>query len=85
MIHEDFQIVRLDESVLGRPFEEIIRVLHDNWSSGAEGSYQDSARASAASPGAARPLPSGCDRAGIAGHDRGIERTDIDAKLQRVG
>ena len=29
MIHQNFQIVRLDEGVLGRAAEEIIRMLHD--------------------------------------------------------
>ena len=33
----------------------------------------------------ARALPGGRDGAGVAGHDHGVERTDIDAQFQRVG
>ena len=84
MIHQDFQIVRLDERVLGRAAEKIIRMLHDELIERRRGSDQHGAGASAAAPGAAGALPSGGNRSGIARHDRGVERADVDAQLQRV-
>src|SRR5262245_61799407 len=42
-------------------------------------------RAFASAPGASGALPCCRDRARIAGHHTYVERTDVDAKLERVG
>src|SRR5260370_42153971 len=57
MIDEDFQIVGLDEGVLGRVAEEIIRMAHHELVERRGGSYQHSAGASAAASRAAGALP----------------------------
>ncbi len=80
MIHKDFQII-----VLGRAFEKIIRVLHDKLIERRRGSHQNGAGTAATAPSAACTLPSGCNGAWIPGHDRGIERSDVNSKFQRVG
>src|SRR5207244_3140450 len=83
--YSDFQIVRLDKSVLRRVAEEIIRMAHDELIERRRRRHQHSAGTSATAPGAAGALPGGGDRAGISGHDDGIERPDIDAKFESAG
>jgi hypothetical protein len=75
----------VDESVLGRAAEKIIRVPDDELVERRRGSDQHGARASAAAPGAARTLPGGRNRARVPGHDRRVERAYVDAELERVG
>ncbi len=85
MIDEDFQIVRLDESVFGSIAEKIIWMAHDELIERRRGSHQHRAGASAAPSRAAGALPGGGDRAWITCHDDGIERADINAKFERAG
>src|SRR5258706_12389880 len=68
-----------------RAFEEIIGVLHDKLIERRRGSHQNGAGTAATAPSAACTLPSGCNGAWIPGHDRGIERSDVNSKFQRVG
>ena len=60
-------------------------MLHDELIERRGGRHQHGAGTSAAASGAAGALPGGRDRAGIAGHDRGVERANVDAQFQRVG
>ena len=85
MIYQNFQVVRLNKSVLRRVAEEIIRMVHDELIERRRRRHQHGAGTSAAPPGAAGALPGGGDRAGISGHDDGIERPDIDAKFESAG
>src|SRR5260370_25517718 len=82
MVDEDFEVVRLDESVLRGGAEKIVRVAHHELVERRRRSYQHSARASAAAAGAAGALPGGGDSAGVSCHNDGIERTYIDAGFE---
>src|ERR1700674_3998371 len=84
MIDEDFEIIGLDEGVLRRVAEEVVWMTHDELIERRRRSHQHGARTSAAAASAARALPGGGDGAGIAGHDDGIERADINAELERA-
>src|SRR5882757_4025409 len=85
MIDENFQIVRLNESMLGRVSKKIVRISNHELIEWRRRSHHHRARTSAASPGAAGALPGGGNGAGIASHDDGVERADINAKLERAG
>src|SRR6185437_6526406 len=61
MIHQDFEIVRLDAGMFGRAAEKIIRMLHDELIERRGGSHHYGAGGAAAASGAARPLPRGRD------------------------
>src|SRR6266436_5854415 len=82
MVDEDFEVVRLDESVLRGVAEKIVRVANDELIERRRRSHQHGAGASAAAAGTAGALPSGGDGARVSSHDDGIERTYIDAKLE---
>src|SRR5438876_5852692 len=85
MIYQNFQIVRLDKGVLRRVAEEIIRMAHDELIERRRRRHQHGARTPAAAPGAAGALPGGGDRAGISSHDDGVQRSDVNAKLESAG
>src|SRR5882672_7296109 len=68
-----------------RVAEEIVRMSHDELIEWSRRSHQHGAGASAAASGAPGALPRGGDRAGVAGHDDGIERADVNAELERAG
>src|SRR5713226_1501489 len=85
VIDEDFQVVRLNEGVLRRVAKEIVRMANNELIERRGRSYQHGARASAAPASAAGALPGGGDGAGVAGHDHGVERTDVNAELQSTG
>ena len=84
MIHENFEIVRLDVGVFGRAAEKIVRMLDDELIERRGRGDQHRAGSAAAASGASGALPGGGDRAGIAGHHAGVERADINAQFQRV-
>ena len=79
MVDEDFKIIWLDERVLGSVAEKIVRMAHDKLIEWRGGRDQHGAGTSAAASGAPRTLPGSGDGAGVAGHDDGIERADINA------
>src|SRR5947207_15916105 len=85
MIDEDFEIVGLDEGVLRSVAEEIVGMTHDELIERRGRCDQHGTRASAAEDGAPGPLPGGGDGAGIAGHEHGVERADVNAEIQRTG
>src|SRR6266704_560630 len=85
MIDEDFQIVRLDESVLRSVAEKIVGVSNDELVERRRGSHEHGAGASTAAASTAGTLPGGGDGAGISGHDDGIQRANINAELERAG
>src|SRR5580704_11366376 len=85
MINEDFEIVRLNEGVLGRVAEEIIGMAHDELVEWSGRSDEHGARAAAATASAAGALPGSGDRARVAGHHYGVQRADVDAQFERAG
>src|SRR5579863_1909405 len=70
--------------MLRRTSEKVIGVLHDELIEWRRGSHQHGARAPAAASGAPRTLPGGRNRARIACHDCGVERSNINAEFERV-
>ena len=85
MIDENFQIVRLDERVFRSIAKKIIGIAHDELIQRRGGSHQHRARTAAAATRAARALPCGRNGPGIAGHHHGVQRSNVDAQLQRAG
>src|SRR6267143_1271881 len=85
MVDEDFEIVGLDEGVLGRVAEEIVGMANDELVKRGGGSDQHGTGAAAATSRATGALPGGGDRAGIACHHNGVERADIDPQFQGAG
>src|SRR5215470_18309546 len=85
VIDEYVQVVGIDERALGRGLEEVARVPDNELIEGSTARDHHGRRSTGAPAGAPRALPGRRDRARIAGHYRDIQRTDIDAKLERVG
>ena len=79
MSDQDFEIIRVDVSVLGRKAEEVIRVFDDVLIERRAGGDQHGGGSALAAAGAAGALPARSDGARITGHHDRIERTDIDA------
>ncbi len=84
MVDENFEIVGLNVSVLGRTAEEIIGMLHDELIQRSRRRNEHRARASAAPPRAPGPLPGGSNRAWITGHHASVQRSDINSQFQCV-
>src|SRR6266481_4463104 len=82
MVDEDFEVVRLDESVLRGVAEKIVRVANDELIERRRRSHQHGAGASTAAAGTAGALPSCGDGARVSSHDDGIKRTYIDAEFE---
>src|SRR5438445_13056066 len=59
-------------------------MLHDELIERGRRRDEDRARASRSSSGAACPLPGRSNRSGIAGHDAGIERTNVDPEFECI-
>src|SRR6266404_3109473 len=70
--------------MLGRIAKKIVGMAHDKLIERRRGGYQHGARASAAASGAPGALPRGGNRARVTGHDDGIERAHVNAKLERA-
>src|SRR5437867_5313585 len=85
MVDQNFQIVRLDESMFGRVAKKIIRMAHDELIERRRRSHQHGAGASAAAAGAAGALPGGGDGAGISGKADGAAGADADTRSGAVG
>ena len=85
MIDQNFQIVRLDVGMLGRAGEKILRMLDDKLIQGTRRSDQHGAGTPFAPPRPPGALPGRGDRAGISGHDRHVQRSDVDAEFERIG
>ena len=85
VVHENVQVVGIHERVLGRGVEEIRRVLGHELIDRRARRHHHRRGTRGPPPGAAGTLPGGGNRAGIARHDRHVERADVDAELERVG
>ena len=85
MVHQDFQIVRLNVRVLGRAGKKIVRMLDDKLIQRARRRNQHGAGSSFAPPGPPGALPGRGDGARISGHDGHIQRSDIDSEFERIG
>ena len=84
VIDEDVEVVRIDERALRRRIEEVTRISDDELIERRAARHHDRRRSTGAPAGSAGSLPCCRDRAWIAGHDRHVERADVDAKLERV-
>src|SRR5437763_278595 len=69
MSQEDFEVIRVDESMLGRPSEEVVRMLHDVLIERRAGGHHDGGGGGLPPPGAAGALPTRGNGPGITGHD----------------
>src|SRR5947209_10097009 len=85
MVDQNFEVVRLDESVLRSVAKKIIRIAHDELIEWRRRCHQYRARTAAAAAGAARSLPGGGDGSGMTGHYDGVQRADVDAQFQSAG
>ena len=85
VIEQDLQVVRVDERVLRRGAEEVVGVPDHELIERRARRHQHRRGSAGAAAGAAGPLPRRGDRARIAGHDRRVERADVDAELERAG
>src|SRR6266478_6059562 len=63
MAEQDFQIVRIDVGVFWRAVEKVIGMLHDVLIERRAGGHQHRSRRGLPTPGSARALPRGGDRA----------------------
>ncbi len=84
VIHENLEIVGLHVGVLGRAAEKVVGMLHDELIERRGGRDEHGAGSPVAAAGAAGALPRGRDRSGVARHDAGIERADVDTQFERV-
>ena len=86
VIDENDQVVGVDDRGLLRPLEEVVGLrCAMYWSMAVERQTISASDVSRAAAGATRLLQRGGERARIAGQDRDVERTDVDAELERVG
>ena len=85
VVHEDVQIVGIDQRAFRRPIEEVRRVSDHELIERRAARHEHRrgpARAPARAPCA---LPCGGNGAGIPGEDGHVQRADVDAELERVG
>ncbi len=85
VIHEDVQVVGIHQRVLRRCVEEIRRMLRDELIDRRARCHHHRRRLSASSSSAPGALPRRRDRPRISGHHAHVERTDVDAKFERIG
>ena len=86
MIDQHFQIVRLDERMLGRVTEKIVGMPHDELIQRGGRGHQYGARAAAAPTRATGALPGGGNCSGIASHDdASSEPTSMPSSSRRSG
>ena len=85
VVHQDVQVVGIDQRMFGRGVEEVRGVAHHELVDRRAGRHHHRRRLAAAAAGAAGALPRRGNRAGIAGHHAHVERADVDAELERVG
>src|SRR5690242_9980942 len=85
VINKNLQVVRLDERMLGRAAKEIIGMTQHELVERRGRRHQHGAGASAAAAGTSGTLPGGGNRARIACHYHGVERTNINSQFQRAG
>src|ERR1700722_14469131 len=84
MIDQNFQIIGLDESVLRRVAEEIVRMADHILIERRRGGDHHSTGAAIAASCAPGTLPSSGDRTGIASHHYYVEAAHVDAEFQRA-
>ena len=79
------QVVRVDEAVLRRAVEQVLRVRGEELVDRRRRADQRRQAGAGAASGSAHLLPGAGDGAGVADADRRVERADVDAQLERVG
>ena len=82
---QDVQVVRVDERVFRRRVKKVVGITRDKLIDRRTRRHQHRRRSPRPSPRAARSLPCGGDGSRVAGHNRHVEGTDVDAELQRAG
>ena len=82
---QDVQVVRIDTGLLRWPLEQELGVMDDVLVDRRTRGDEDRDARPGPPPGSTELLPGRRDRARIAGQDRRVESTDVDAELERVG
>ena len=84
MRQQDVQVVRVEARLLGRPLEQELRVVDDVLVDRRSRGDQDGDARALPPAGPPELLPGRRHRPRVAGEDRDIEPTDVDAELERV-
>ncbi len=85
VVEQDIEVVGVDQRLLRRLPEEVLRVGDDVLVQRVGRRHHDQKRHAPPPPGAPGLLPGGGDGAGVAAQHAGVELADVDAQLQRVG
>ena len=85
VIEQDVQVVGIHQGVFGRRVEEIRRVAQHELVDGRAAADHHRRRSALSPARATGTLPRRRDRPRIAGHHRDVQRSDVDAELERVG
>ena len=84
VVDEDRQVVRVDEAVLGRAGEKILRMIDDELVEWVRVCDEDGDGNPGSPSRTPRLLPRRCDSSRIAGDDGHVECADVDPELERV-
>ena len=82
---EDVKVVRVQQCIFRRLAQEVIRMGHDVLINGCRGSYIKNNAGILSAACTSGLLPRTGNSAGIAAHDAGIQSTNVNAQLQRIG
>ncbi len=85
VIHNDDQVVGIEESLLRRAPEKVVGMGYDVLVEGRGPGDQHRHRGLRPASRPSRLLPGAGDGAGIAGHNTGIQVADVDAQFQGIG
>ena len=85
VIHQDVEIVGIDQRVFRRGIEEVRRMPHDKLIDWRARRHHDGRRLTGPTAGTTGTLPGGGDGPRISGHHADVQGADVDAELERVG
>ena len=85
MAQQDIQVVRIQQGVLRALGQQIIRMVHDILVNRRGRGDEEHNAGPFPSSGTARLLPGAGNGSRIPAHHAGVQRTDVNAQLQRVG
>ena len=85
MAQENVKVVRVQQRIFRGLPQEVIRMGHDILINGCRGSYIKNNAGILSAACTSGLLPRTGNSAGIAAHDAGIQRTNVNAQLQRIG
>ena len=85
VVEQHVEVVGVDQAVLGRAVEEVVRVRGQELVDGRGRADQGRQARPGPASGTTHLLPGGCDGARVADADGRVQAADVDAKLERVG